>query len=75
MRRPQCLRSRVGSIRSLHGPTGGDRRPVWATRWAAGSLGGCVSCPLSARHNSKKSPGTEPGSSLLFCSESSWLRA
>ncbi|AZS87385.1 hypothetical protein ELQ87_26530 [Streptomyces griseoviridis] len=41
---------RVGSIRSFHGPTGGDRRPVWATRGAAGSVGGCVSCPLSARH-------------------------
>ncbi|OSP45354.1 hypothetical protein B7767_00065 [Streptomyces sp. 13-12-16] len=44
------MRSRVGSIRSFHGPTGGDRGRVWAAERAAGSVGGCVSCPLSARH-------------------------
>ncbi|OQR59143.1 hypothetical protein B6E66_36775 [Streptomyces maremycinicus] len=44
---------RVGSIRRLHGPTGGDREPVWATRGATGSLGSCVSCPLSTRHLGK----------------------
>ncbi|AWW39634.1 hypothetical protein DN051_25695 [Streptomyces cadmiisoli] len=46
---------RVGSIRSLHGPTGGDRRPVWAIRRATASLGGCASCPLSARRTPRKS--------------------
>ncbi|QDI71141.1 hypothetical protein CD934_22500 [Streptomyces calvus] len=51
------LRSRVGSIRSFHGPTGGDRGRVWAAEWPAGSVGGCVSCPLSARHTPRKSPG------------------
>ncbi|MCI3154309.1 hypothetical protein ELQ39_21750 [Streptomyces sp. GB4-14] len=50
------LRSRVGSIRSFHGPTGGDRGRVWATEWAAGSVGGCVSCPLSARHTPRNHP-------------------
>jgi small subunit ribosomal protein S20 len=38
---------------------GGDRGPFWAVGRAAGSLGGCVSCPLSARHTPKKSPGTD----------------
>ncbi|OSZ60793.1 hypothetical protein OQI_08820 [Streptomyces pharetrae CZA14] len=52
---------RVGSIRSFHGPTGAARRPVWAAGRAAGSVGGCVSCPLSARHDPKKSPGTGHG--------------
>ncbi|QHA04579.1 hypothetical protein GQF42_15920 [Streptomyces broussonetiae] len=40
---------RVGSIRSLHGPTGSDRRPFWAATRAAGTVDGCASCPLSAR--------------------------
>ena len=44
------LMPRVGSIRRLHGPTAGDRGPFWATARPPGSLGGCVSCPLSARH-------------------------
>ncbi|QEV25324.1 hypothetical protein CP976_14940 [Streptomyces coeruleorubidus] len=47
MRRPQCLRSRVGSIRSLHGPTGGDHGRVWAMNEPAGTVGGCASCPLA----------------------------
>ncbi|AZQ34691.1 hypothetical protein EJ357_15375 [Streptomyces cyaneochromogenes] len=42
---------RVGSIRRFHGPTGGDRRPFWAVGRATGTLGGCVSCPLSTRHS------------------------
>ena len=44
---------RVGSIRRLHGPTAGDRGPFWAVGWATGSLGGCASCPLSARRTSE----------------------
>ncbi|PAZ16990.1 hypothetical protein CLM62_04780 [Streptomyces sp. SA15] len=60
MRRPQCLRSRVGSIRSLHGPTGGAVRPVWAGRTMTGSLSGCASCPLSRRHVFKKSSARDP---------------
>ncbi|TXS62284.1 hypothetical protein EAO69_38205 [Streptomyces sp. me109] len=51
------LSPRVGSIRRLHGPTGGELRPVWAGRAAAGSLGGCVSCPLCTRHTPRKSNG------------------
>ncbi|QEV43227.1 hypothetical protein CP978_11970 [Streptomyces nodosus] len=53
------MRSRVGSIRSLHGPTRGRLRRVWAAQNPAGSLGGRVSCPLSSRHVSRKSPARE----------------
>ncbi|QEU85685.1 hypothetical protein CP969_13900 [Streptomyces viridosporus T7A] len=49
------LRSRVGSIRSFHGPTGDDLGRVWAAERPAASVRGCVSCPLSARHLFKKS--------------------
>ncbi|KAB2972675.1 hypothetical protein F8R89_11870 [Streptomyces sp. SS1-1] len=51
---------RVGSIRRFHGPMGGDLERVWAILRPTASLGGCVSCPLSARHTFKKSPGTGP---------------
>ncbi|MYW17181.1 hypothetical protein GT045_37625 [Streptomyces sp. SID486] len=44
---------RVGSLRSLHGPTGRDRGPFWAVRRATGTVDGCASCPLSARHDRK----------------------
>ncbi|MPY36855.1 hypothetical protein FNH09_38260 [Streptomyces adustus] len=54
------MRSRVGSIRSLHGPTRGHLKPVWASRRAPGSVGGCVSCPLSARHTPRKSSARDP---------------
>ncbi|PTH88909.1 hypothetical protein C9J60_08785 [Streptomyces sp. A244] len=59
MRRPQCLRSRVGSIRSLHGPTGEDHGRVWAAEGAAGSLGGCASCPLAGGATSRNHPVRE----------------
>ncbi|AEY89326.1 hypothetical protein SHJG_4054 [Streptomyces hygroscopicus subsp. jinggangensis 5008] len=42
---------RVGSLRSLHGPTRRDRGPFWAVRRATGTVDGCASCPLSARHD------------------------
>ncbi|AVH58800.1 hypothetical protein C4B68_26975 [Streptomyces dengpaensis] len=51
------LSPRVGSIRSFHGPTGGELRPVWAGPTATGSLSGCVSCPLCRRHTPRKSNG------------------
>ncbi len=38
------------------GPSG-RAAPVWVGRRAAGSVDSCVSCPLSARHKPKKSPG------------------
>ncbi|MBP5863759.1 hypothetical protein F3K20_14375 [Streptomyces scabiei] len=47
----------AGLVRRHHGPTGGELRPVWADPWAAGSVGGCVSCPLSRRHIPRKSNG------------------
>ncbi|TWV35559.1 hypothetical protein FRZ03_26545 [Streptomyces misionensis] len=37
---------RVGSIRSLHGPTRRDRGAFWAGRGATGTVDGCASCPL-----------------------------
>ncbi|POX53260.1 hypothetical protein C3488_06395 [Streptomyces sp. Ru72] len=48
--------------RRWNGWPGEGSRPVWAGRRAAGSLGGCVSCPLSARHVFKKSPERETSS-------------
>ena len=44
---------RVGSLRRLHRPTGGDLGPFWAVGGATGSLGGCASCPLSAGRTSR----------------------
>ncbi|MYQ90214.1 hypothetical protein GTY20_02080 [Streptomyces sp. SID4946] len=53
---------RVGSIRSLHGPTRRDRRAFWAARRATGTVDGCASCPLGPRHDQRNfgSPARDP---------------
>ena len=43
---------------------GGDLGPFWAVGRATGNLGGCVSCPLSARHTSRNHLARVPRGSV-----------
>ncbi|QCD55829.1 hypothetical protein CEB94_13815 [Streptomyces hawaiiensis] len=47
---------------------GGDHGRVWAARGAAGSLGGCASCPLAGGTTSRNHPVREScGVRALSC--------